>query len=190
MKRYKLLKDLPTFKAGDEFYTDSNNDLRLKGRYIIAYNHYTLEKFPNILKDWLEEVHEEYKRWRAELGGAYYYIYNSGPIDFSCDYGDMKSDYLYKIGNYFKTEEEVKAYKEYLIARQVLLDDAEGGKFSRKGRNWHAHYDDIRHKMDWDYDYSYYPGTIYFATQKALEESIKKHKDQWEIVRKYEMGEM
>lgn len=44
MKRYKLKKDLPTFKAGDEFYTDSNNNLRLSGPEIVAYSHITLEK--------------------------------------------------------------------------------------------------------------------------------------------------
>lgn len=67
MKQYKLKKDLPTFNGGDEFYLDNNNDLRLKGSDIMAYNHKTLEKFPNILKDWFEEI-PEYKRRRAEIG--------------------------------------------------------------------------------------------------------------------------
>lgn len=189
MKRYKLLKDLPTFKAGDEFYLDSANDLRFKGSDITVYNDKTLEKFPNILKDWFEEI-PEYKRWRAEEDEAYYAINRSGFVYRVRDTRQPEDDYRYKTGSYGRTAEELEAKREYDIARQVLLDDADGGKFSRKGCNWHAHYDDIRHKMDWDYDYSYYPGTIYFATQKALEESLKKHKDQWEIVRKYEMDEL
>jgi hypothetical protein len=189
MKRYKLLKDLPTFKAGDKFYLDSNNNLRLSGSEIIAYSHITLEKFPNILKDWFEEI-TEYKRWRAERGGAYYYIYNSGQIDFSCDYGDMKSDYLYKIGNYFKTEEEVKAYKEYLIARQVLLDDAEGGKFVSDHKNIYTIYDCETKELNQTITtYSYIPGAIIFHNNADLEKSLEEHKEQWEIVRKYEMGE-
>ena len=70
MKRYKLLKDLPTFNAGDEFYLDINNDLCLKESAIMAYNHKTLEKFPNILKDWFEGIHDD-KRWRAKIGRAH-----------------------------------------------------------------------------------------------------------------------
>lgn len=68
MKRHKLKRDLPTFNAGDEFCLNNNNDLYLKDSNIIAYNHYTLEKFPNILKDWFEEIPEEHKRRRAEFG--------------------------------------------------------------------------------------------------------------------------
>lgn len=195
MKRYKLLKDLPTFKAGDEFYIDSNNDLRLKGRYIIAYNHYTLEKFPNILTDWFEEVHEEYKRWRAEYRHRYYYI-NCCEVGSATDIYSSWDDLNYKIGNYFKTEKEAEAYKEYLLARQVLLDDAEGGKFyytedtwfSLALDDWCAYYDDCDHKWVLDSSPAYYPGIIYFKTQKALKESLKRHKEQWDIVRKYEAG--
>lgn len=187
MKQYKLLKDLPTFNAGDEFYIDNFGSLRLCKSNIIAYASFTLEKFPNILTDWFEEVHEEYKRWRAERGGAYYYIYNSGQIDFSCDYGDMKSDYLYKIGNYFKTEEEVKAYKEYLIARQVLLDDAEGGKFMPSVKNYYTYYE----FEAWNFSHiNYYEsGLIYFRDEESVRKSLEQHEEQWEIVRKYEMGE-
>lgn len=189
MKRYKLLKDLPTFKAGDEFYLDSNNSLRFKGSDIMAYNHKTLEKFPNILTDWFEEI-LEYERRRAEYRGLYYYVNSLGIISSNNDYRDTEDDHLYSIGNYGLTKEELESKLKYDIARKTLLDDAEGGKFSRKGCNWHAYYDGVRHKMDWDYDYSYNPGTIYFKTQKALEESLERHKKQWEIVREYEMGEL
>lgn len=188
MKKYKLLKDLPTFKAGDEFYINSIGDLILYDKWIVAYTKLTLDKFPNILTDWFEEITVGYERWRAERGGAYYYIYNSGQIDFSCDYGDMKSDYLYKIGNYFKTEEEVKAYKEYLIARQVLLDDAEGGKFMPSVKNYYTYYE----FEAWNFSHiNYYEsGIIYFRDEESVRKSLEEHKEQWEIVRKYETGEL
>lgn len=38
MKRYKLKKDLPTFKAGDEFYLDSNNNLYHKPKKNLSLN--------------------------------------------------------------------------------------------------------------------------------------------------------
>lgn len=192
MKRYKLKKDLPTFKAGDEFYLDSNNDLRLKVSDIMAYNHKTLEKFPNILKDWFEEI-PEYKRWRAEEDEAYYAINRSGFVYRVRDTRQPEDDYRYKTGSYGRTAEELEAKREYDIARQVLLDDADGGKFVRAEIVYYADYNSSIIANKWNVSYtlnSYSPGKIYFKDKKSLKKSLKIHEKQWEIVRKYEMGEM
>ena len=192
MKRYKLKKDLPTFKAGDEFYTDSNNNLRLSGPEIVAYSHITLGKFPNILKDWFEEIPEN-KRWRAEYGGEYAYIADDGLVSFDNDCREYTDNYRYRTGNYARVGDprSLVEYKEYNIARQVLLDDAEGGKCIEYGKNWHAYYDTITKTYHPVHSISYfYPGIIYFRTEEALEKSLKEHEEQWKIVRKYEMGEM
>lgn len=65
MKHFILKKDLPTFKAGDEFYLGESGHLFAKGanggQDIIAYRNETLAKFPNILKDWFEEIPEKPK---------------------------------------------------------------------------------------------------------------------------------
>lgn len=187
MKRYKLKRDLPTFKAGDEFYLDSNNDLRLKGSDIMAYNHKTLEKFPNILKDWFEEIHDD-KRWRANKDDPYYFTNSFGTIRREYDYRAPEDDYRYKTGSYGRTVEELEAKREYDIARQVLLDDAEGGKFIPYKMNYC-----LLNNLsgDWllDWTYSYEQGRIYFKDRESLKKSLEKHKEQWEIVRKYEMGE-
>lgn len=188
MKRYKLKKDLPTFKAGDEFYIDSNNDLRLKGSDIMAYNHKTLEKFPNIIKNWFEEI-PELKRWRAKYGGEYTFLSDDGSISSSDEYGDNADDYRYNTGIYGRTKEELEAKLKYDIARQVLLDDAEGGKFIPYKMNYC-----LLNNLsgDWllDWTYSYEQGRIYFKDRESLKKSLKEHEEQWEIVRKYEMGEM
>lgn len=58
MKYYKLKKDLPTFKKGELFYSDDpGNIIRAKDN-LMAYNHTTVAKFPNILKDWFEPASE------------------------------------------------------------------------------------------------------------------------------------
>ena len=136
MKRYKLKKDLPTFKAGDKFYLDHNNDLYLSGSNIMAYHHTTLEKFPNILTDWFEEISETPKRPRAEYGKAYSYVSSSGRIVTDNDYRNFADNYRYDSGNYSITKGDSEAYKEYLIARQMLLDDAKGGRFTPDGNNY------------------------------------------------------
>lgn len=190
MKRYKLLKDLPTFKAGDEFYLDSNNSLRLKGSDIMAYNHKTLEKFPNILTDWFEEI-LEYERRRAEYRGLYYYVNSLGIISSNNDYRDTEDDHLYSIGNYGLIKEELEAKREYNIARQILLDDAEGGKWKKDGTNLYVYYD---YSVDkWipyeDIGSVQVVGAIYFQDEKDVQKSLEEHEEQWKIVRKYEMGE-
>lgn len=191
MKQYKLLKDLPTFKAGDEFYIDSNNNLRLKVSDSMAYNHYTLEKFPNILKDWFEEIHK-CKRCRAEYRGPYYYVNSLGMISSNNDYRDTEDDHLYSIGNYGLTKEELESKLKYDIARQVLLDDAKGGKWKKNGINLCVYYENGINR--WIFDNTIrdiqISGAIYFQNRADTQKSLEEHKEQWEIVRKYEMGEM
>nr|DAR05887.1 MAG TPA: hypothetical protein [Caudoviricetes sp.] len=97
-------------------------------------------------------------------------------------------NYRYNAGIYGRTEQELKVKLEYDIARQVLLDDAEGGKWVENGENWHAFYDTIA-KTHIGMSY-YFSGVICFKDEESLLKSLEEHKEQWEIVRKYEMGEM
>ena len=55
-KRYKLKRDLPTFKAGDIFYLSSMGNLFHESDDVVAYSWSTIDKFPNILTDWFEEI--------------------------------------------------------------------------------------------------------------------------------------
>ena len=54
-------------------------------------------------------------------------------------------------------------------------------------KNYFAHYDE-----EWSFDYIMYyvPGVIYFRDEESVEKSLEEHKEQWEIVRKYEMGKL
>lgn len=64
-KRYRLLKDLPTFDAGDEFYIAHTGALWYDGGGddyeddVCAYSTQTLMKFSNILTDWFEPIDGE-----------------------------------------------------------------------------------------------------------------------------------
>ena len=192
MKYYKLKNDIPMFKKGDLFFIHPEEGCLLqKDTLRLAYHNKTLEKNPEILKEWFEVAPEEYKRWRAGNNGKYWYLDGYGSVDYCYeDIGD-EEDNSYDIGNYFRTEEEAEVYKEYLLARQVLLDDAEGGKFIEGGKNWHAFYDTTSETYAIASGMSYYfPGVVCFKNGGSLYKSLKEHEEQWEIVRKYEMGEM
>lgn len=193
MKYYKLVNDIPMFKKGDLFFIHPEEGCLLqKDTLRLAYHKETLEKNPEILKNWFEEVEEsENKRWRAKYGKKYWYLCDYGIAFSNTECGNDIDDFRYIVGNYSKTEKEAENYQEYLIARQVLLDDAEGGKFSDSYGAWYAIYSLIVKDYRTTYTFScYFPGVIYFRTGKALKKSLKIHKAQWEIVRKYEMGEM
>lgn len=194
MKYYKLVNDIPMFKKGDLFFIHPEEGCLLqKDTLRLAYHKKTLEKNPEILKDWFEETSEKHKRWRAKENDEYCYIDDYGDVEFIFEDMDELDDYRYGVGDYFKTEKEAEAYKEYLIARQVLLDDAEGGKFVPRKFVYYADYMAADWAKEWEIGSTlnaYTPGRIYFKDKEPLEKSLNEHKEQWEIVRKYEMGEM
>ncbi len=95
MKRYRLKKDLPTFKAGETFTLwDSieTQGLCRDSDDIMAYHQKTLDKFPNILTDWFEEikpaeplikdekVRKSVRAW-AEVNGDTRFYYNRPTIE-------------------------------------------------------------------------------------------------------------
>lgn len=195
MKRYKLLKDTPTVKAGTIFEErESPDEYKELGQVVtdgcLTRPWLTVSEIDNF-DEWFEEIPEKHERWRGGRGDSYYFIDDEGAIRHEIDTIDGMDNYRYNIGNYFKTEAEAESYKKYLTARQVLLDDAEGGKCIEYGKNWHAYYDTITKTYHPVHSISYfYPGIIYFRTEEALEKSLKEHEEQWKTVRKYEMGEM
>lgn len=195
MKRYKLLKDTPTVKAGTIFEErESPDEYKELGQVVtdgcLTRPWLTVSEIDNF-DEWFEEIPEKHERWRGGRGDSYYFIDDEGAIHHEIDINDGMDNYRYNIGNYFKTEAEAESYKKYLTARQVLLDDAEGGKCIEYGKNWHAYYDTITKTYHPVHSISYfYPGIIYFRTEEALEKSLKEHEEQWKTVRKYEMGEM
>ena len=195
MKRYKLLKDTPTLKAGTIFEErESPDEYKELGQVVadgcLTRPWLTVSEINNF-DEWFEEIPEKHERWRGGRGDSYYFIDDEGAIRHEIDTNDDMDNYRYNAGIYGRTEQELKVKLEYDIARQVLLDDAEGGKCIEYGKNWHAYYDTITKTYHPVHSISYfYPGIIYFRTEEALEKSLKEHEEQWKIVRKYEIGEM
>lgn len=200
MKRYKLKKDTLTVKAGaifeeeDDPYDDKRLVQVVPDEGLIST--WVVVRDINNFDEWFEKI-PEFDRWRAERGEEYWHIDGFGKVDYGYEgekSGDIHSDFAhfdYATGNYFKTKEEAKAYLKYLLARQILIDDAKGGGFINGEKNYYANYctPSYYNGMNWyiNFDFNTYtPGVIYFRDKDILQESLKKHKDQWDIVRKYE----
>ena len=186
MKRYKLLKDLPTFKAGDEFLlTDTGNLFHGKSLYNnteIVYSFSEIEKFPNILTDWFEEVNEP-TRWKPEMSHDYYYISGDGHVyDNSWDDSRFVDNGRFEIGNCFQTKEEAEQVVEYLKALAMVRGDAIS-KFTKDKNNWYVYYDtnfnSLRSSISCTMLDNGIFGLPYFATREDAQRSIELHKNEW-----------
>ena len=181
MKRYKLKRDLPTFKTGEIFYISDAGNLLRESDNIAAYSWTALDKFPNILTDWFEEVKEP-TRWKPELGYKYYLSDSNGSIYdsvWSNDYIDRSRS---GIGNCFQTEEEAKRVVEYLKALAVVRGDATS-KFDKVGNNFCVFYDTANNYLTMGVESCDMGNGIfglpYFATVEDAQRSIELHKNEW-----------
>ena len=210
MKRYKLLKDLPTFKAGEEFFISDNGNLiagtpsnpkqiTVETRYglpmkidLMAYAKETLEEFPNILKDWFEEIEE------PELPKEFFCIDIDKVIGYGYSYFSMNENTIqeyirfiekYKsVGNYFDTEEEAEKYLEYLKAKAIIKQDTNGFNpdwDNKDETKYWGYWDFYKNKLDYDWDYGAKRVGILFKTIKDIEESFKKHPEEWKTYLTY-----
>ena len=179
MKRYRLLKDLPTFNKGDTFRLTEHGHLMSEEAGVITYAGPTLEKFNILDSGWFEEIPES-KRWRAEKGGLYWFV-DGGVAD---DYEQRVNtdDGRYELGNYFKTEEEAQKASDWLKAFAILRDDTKGFKpdwENDEQTKWCVLYDHGRGRLREDWHVYLQEGVIYFATRDDALESIKAHEREW-----------
>lgn len=187
MKRYKLLKDLPTFSKGDTFQLTEHGHLMSEKDGVIAYAKPTLKKFNILLdSDWFEEIPEEYKRWRADEEGTYWFVRSYGEArgaTYDCmELCDSTDDYRYSIGNYFKTEAEAKKAVNWLKAFTTLRDDTKGFKpdWSDPGQGkWFVFYDHVSRRLWSGLSFTYQGEDLYFASEDEANDSIKNHRREW-----------
>lgn len=184
MKRYKLLKDLPTFKAGDLFYISEYGALVYDdgGFGIMAYAQSTLEKFPNILTEWFEEIEEptDSIHWKPKIGDKCFILENANIRP--TNYTGMLRDYnAWRTGRVFRTEEECEKARDRELAKVRLQrtsnfkPDFENGK-----GGWVVGYD---HEDDSllavPIDYIDYGEPVRYATEEEAKRSISENREDW-----------
>lgn len=199
MKRYKLLKDLPTFKAGDEFFISESGNLiagtpeepkTVRVREIIpievnlmAYSKETLEQFPNILTDWFKEIKEQEQFFtidvlKAKVVGIMNLI--------SLESGFQK---IRELGLLFYTEKEAEEYLEYLKAKEVIKKDTKGFNPNWEDKDedrFMGCWDFKRKRARFDYGDEFKTPEIYFKSREDISESFENHPEEWRIYLTYE----
>ena len=183
IKYYRLRKNLPTFKAGEVFYLSDAGNLLRESDNIAAYSWTTLDKFPNILTDWFEEIKEQ-TRWKPERYDEHYYFINAlGMVG-----EDIWSDSVsidrekFDLGNLFQTKEEAEQVVEYLKALAMVRGDATS-KFVKGKGNWYVYYEAdnnrlIVNSLYYQINHGVF-GLPYFATREGALRSIDLHKKEW-----------
>lgn len=185
MKRYKLKKDLPAFKAGTECYIEeAGNMVPCRGVSYTIVHKDQLEQNPDIIDDWFEEI-EEPTRWKPEFGYKYYLSDSNGSIYDSFWSNDSADRSRFEIGNCFQTEEEIERGIEYLKALAVVRGDATS-KFTKGCRNWRVYYDSVYKYLAIESNFSDINNGIfglpYFATEEDAQRSIELHRNEWLII--------
>lgn len=90
-----------------------------------------LEKLKQELKNLENKINElenkennNYKRERLEREENFWYLDEFGEVEETYESYSKEDNFLFKIGNYFETEEQAKKYKEKLLIEQELRDIA------------------------------------------------------------------
>ena len=195
MKLYKLLKDLPTFKAGQLAYisktgnliagTPENQKTTETGLIIMIYHETTLKKFPNILTEWFEEVQEptDSIHWKPKHGAEYFWIDECGSILPGTFYRDSLYDQQrLTFGNVYRTEKEAEKASERRLA-EVRLRRASNFKpdwNNDKQNKWTVYYNHNDKELLIEATaFLQYPSAIYFDTYDSIEKSIKENREDW-----------
>lgn len=190
MKRYKLLKDLPLFDAGEDgFYLDPDGNMRhndgCRGRTVISA--IDLARFPHILVRWFEEIPEKLRTvWDLEEGDEYWFIDAINVIDRDIWNGGIFCIQNRRVGNVFLTKDEAKKELARRKAKQVLLRDTKGFKHFKDGIHcgWGVGFDgvDAGARLFAFYSSDYFDRSdLWFSTKSDAEVSIKTHEKEWKI---------
>lgn len=185
MKHYKLLKDLPTFKAGDLFYISEYGALVYDdgGYGVMAYAQSTLDRFPNILTEWFEEIQEptNSSNWKPKKGDQVFLLGGNGQIFSSSWVGANSDNKWLEFGNTYRTMEEAQKARERRLAEVRLRQtsdfkpDFENGEGGWVVCHYHGRLDCIK-------TYSCNSGEpVHYETLKDAEKSIKENREDWLI---------
>lgn len=191
MKRYKLLKDTPTIKAGTIFeeivnMSDGIRELAVVvlGEDIPEDPQFAIQDIDNF-DEWFEEIKEESTdsiHWKPKHGAEYFWIDECGSILPGTFYRDSLYDQQrLTFGNVYRTEKEAEKARDRRLAKVRLqrtstfepdFENCEGG--------WVVGYDyDDNSLIAIPVDNADYDEIVRYATEEDALKSIKENRADW-----------
>lgn len=190
IKKYRLLWDLPFAEAGEIFTRETDPETGID--YIEISKKVNPEDYEETRFGFKVEFFiDNFEEWFEELPdlNEYFYITDDGNVDFVVEENHNLTKLRMAIGNIFKTKEEAEKYIDYLKAKAILKEDTKGFKPNWGDRDeykyyacWNAH----RNELDYNSEYVDKEATIYFRNSKEIQESFKKHSEEWKTYLNYE----
>lgn len=178
-----LKKDLPFAKAGEEFSLHRGG-IR---DYITLYKN-DEEVYQFKVGENVSEMFDEWFENKFDLD-EYYYITDDGLIGFAVEEDHNISKQRMLVGNTFITKEEAKKHLAYLKAKEVIRQDAKGFKPDWLDRNqvkYSGNWNLLTSTVGYAWELMYKGSEIYFKSEEDINESIKKHPDEWRTYLTYE----
>lgn len=182
MKLYKLLKDLPTVKAGAIF----KEKIKIDGTRVLkacepGRKHSILVREIDNFDEWFEPT--DSINWKLKWGDTYWHIDYWGKVE-SRNYADAIIDGLnIDNGNVYYTKAEAEQALERKLAEVRLrrtsnfepdLDTGELG--------WVVGYSSHTKRLIVEhFAYSYFGKTIHYKTAEDAKKSIKENERDWKI---------
>ena len=195
MRLYKLLKDLPTFKAGQLAYisktgnliagTPENQETTDYGLILMIYHETTLKKFPNILTEWFEEIEEptDSVHWKPKYDDWYFYISDHGSVCSDIWNDNYTDNKRLAFGFVYRTEEECKAALDRKLAEARLRKTSDFEPiFESEYGGWIVYFDYENRMLDCAKVFSCDRGElVHYATKEDAKKSIKENERDWKI---------
>ncbi len=193
MKQYRLLKDLPTFKAGQLAYisktgnliagTPENQKTTETGLIIMIYHETTLKKFPNILTEWFEEIKEpvDSVHWEPKWDDKYFHIDYWGDVRSTTWEGNSADVKRLALGRIYPTEEEAEKALDCKLAEVRLRRTSDFKPDFENGKGGYiVDYDYINKKLECcDCFWNDSGEIVRYETKEEAEKSIKENREDW-----------
>lgn len=191
MKKYKLLKDLPFAKAGEIFIRETVPDsdidyIEISKRvkpddYDETRFGLKINFFLNNFDEWFEEEPKIYFTidfFRKEIAK----VSEKEIMGYAID--NVKS-----LGLLFETKEEAEKYLEYLKAKAIIKQDTKGFIFdwqNHRKDKYYGYWNLDKNQPSYSLVYMSKKSSICFGNLDDIEESFKKHPDEWKTYLTYE----
>lgn len=180
MKLYKLLKDLPTVKAGaifkEKIKIDGTRVLKICGS---GHKHSILVREIDNFDEWFKPT--DSISWKLKWGDRYWHIDYWGKVDFR-NYADAIIDGLnIDNGNVYHTKEEAEQALEHKLA-EVRLRRTSTFKpdFENGNGGWIVGYDYYLKELTYDsIDCTNYGEPVRYETEEDAQKSIRENREDW-----------
>lgn len=188
MKRYKLLKDLPTIKAGEIFketvtgYNEKNLLVRIAP--LNAKSPRLKVQDIDNFDEWFEEIQEptDSIHWKPRIGDRCFILENANIRPTS--YTGMLRDYnAWRTGKIYRTEEECeKACDRELAEVRLRRTSTFKPDFKNGKGGWFVAYNYLEGKLEY-FQCSWQDAgeSVRYETREDAEKSIRENREDWLI---------